>query len=909
MEVRRSRFLEILEDRQLLSGDLGLGQLQAAAQAVDTLACGTVTVSSSLPSADRADVYSFSPKAAGLFYVNMTAAGGMDPFLSLYNAAGGYLQSNDDAGAGSADSRLSLYVQAGATYYVQAGAAGSAGGDYSLSFTSTPFDDYGNTLASAQRRVLSSSDSGWIFGQVQYAGDVDMFSLTAQQTGRLEIASALAIQGFSLSLAGYDAQGNLIAQGDGSHLTLDVTQGSSYYLSVSGAGGATGAYLLKVQRIQRSSMATATELTAPTSGSQSVSGTLAAGQSMYYKFTTRSSGWFYTDLTSPDGRLDPVLRIYNSQGSLLYTNDDASADTLNSRIRMSVQPGQTYYVRVSGYGRTAGSFQLALTAASADDYGDTIAQARAVALSADGSASVYGQINFDQDVDVFAVTASSTGTMSLSLTPMGSGSTFAPRLRAYSASGGEMGDESTAAGQAVSMQLAVTAGEVYYISAAGVSDGTGFYQVLVSTQQPSDVPTPGVAVTAQVRATAAGSQLFVLGTDGADTITVSQASGVWRVTTSLGVTTFTDAVSGVVVYGFGGSDVLRADYSVNVPTWIYGGAGNDQIFDAGSARGVLSGGEGDDLLVAVGGGADQLTGDDGLDSFWYDAADSVSDASPAESAAKTMHRIAQFYQPYTSTTTSPSYVSLEIAGQNLIDPTLGAYASGYASFASSPLWVDGPEYSDIRQGSLGDCYYLASLAALADTDPEILRQMIAPMGDGTFAMRFYNGAQEIYLRVDADLPVSSGRNLSYARLSPEGESWVALAEKAYAYYRYGENSYPSIEGGWMHTVNAQITGATSTFFWMTSGTAQQMYDFLSSQLAAGHAVTLGSNSNAASPIVGGHAYEVRSAQSSGTSYTVTIYNPWGVDGRSWDSNSGDGLLVVPLNTVYQNFMAAVACQA
>jgi len=27
---------------------------------------------------------------------------------------------------------------------------------------------------------------------------------------------------------------------------------------------------------------------------------------------------------------------------------------------------------------------------------------------------------------------------------------------------------------------------------------------------------------------------------------------------------------------------------------------------------------------------------------------------------------------------------------------------------------------------------------------------------------------------------------------------------------------------------------------------------------------------------------------------VTVYNPWGIDGRSWDSNSNDGLLKITI---------------
>ena len=43
--------------------------------------------------------------------------------------------------------------------------------------------------------------------------------------------------------------------------------------------------------------------------------------------------------------------------------------------------------------------------------------------------------------------------------------------------------------------------------------------------------------------------------------------------------------------------------------------------------------------------------------------------------------------------------------------------------------------------------------------------------------------------------------------------------------------------------------------------------------------------------------------------TVTLYNPWGVDGSSWDGHSGDGLLTISLDLFMQDFTAAVACMA
>jgi hypothetical protein len=228
--------------------------------------------------------------------------------------------------------------------------------------------------------------------------------------------------------------------------------------------------------------------------------------------------------------------------------------------------------------------------------------------------------------------------------------------------------------------------------------------------------------------------------------------------------------------------------------------------------------------------------------------------------------------------------------------------------AAMPLFVDGPQYNDVAQGNVGDCYFLAALASLADQDPGTIRQMIAPMGDGTFAVRFYRSGAPVYVRVDGDLPVYSGTSLAYARLSPQGETWVPLAEKAYAELRTGQNTYDSINAGWMGNVYREVTGL-STMDLSTSTLGSSLAQYMSDQLAAGHALTAASSSSPSGPIVGGHAYMVKSVQIGAGGTYITVYNPWGIDGATYDSNPYDGVLQVTLAQFQSSFVALSAAQA
>jgi hypothetical protein len=415
---------------------------------------------------------------------------------------------------------------------------------------------------------------------------------------------------------------------------------------------------------------------------------------------------------------------------------------------------------------------------------------------------------------------------------------------------------------------------------------------------------PGPAVTARKIAVTGGTGLAVLGTDGADAITLSPSGDSLVVTTPGGTTSFSGPFVSAVIYGFGGNDTIRVTHAVSCPVMIDAGDGQDTVYDAGTGAGVTYGGAGDDLLIAVGGGTDTVYGGAGLDSVWVDSTDAVADASADEIAAGAVHLITQFYQPSTD---PAKYVSLEIDGQNIIDPAAGY---SYADFSSMPLSADGPEYNDIRQGSLADCYFLAAMASLAYTDPGIIRQMIASLGDGTYAVRFYdvnNHGQAVYVRVDGWLP-ASGSSPAYARLTPDNELWVALTEKAYAQFGTGSNSYPAMEWGSPDPVFQAVTGASTDWvnLWDPPGTvAQAMAD----QLAAGHAVAAQTWIDVAGPFITSHVYMVKSVEVAGDQSYVTVYNVWGYDGKSWDSNPNDGLLRVTIDGFLLDFISTSVCLA
>ena len=127
-------------------------------------------------------------------------------------------------------------------------------------------------------------------------------------------------------------------------------------------------------------------------------------------------------------------------------------------------------------------------------------------------------------------------------------------------------------------------------------------------------------------------------------------------------------------------------------------------------------------------------------------------------------------------------------------------------------------YTDVVQGDVGDCYFMANLAGVARTDPQAIMNMFTDNGDGTYTVRLFLKGQADYVTVDRDLPVNVNGQFVFANsgrlaASTTNVLWVALAEKAYVEFNAsgtiaqdGTNTYQGIAGGYANIAYAQITG-------------------------------------------------------------------------------------------------------
>lgn len=217
-------------------------------------------------------------------------------------------------------------------------------------------------------------------------------------------------------------------------------------------------------------------------------------------------------------------------------------------------------------------------------------------------------------------------------------------------------------------------------------------------------------------------------------------------------------------------------------------------------------------------------------------------------------------------------------------------ASGTYRAVAGQLFVNGASYTDIKQGSVGDCYFMASLAEVALKNASIINNMFVVNGDGTYTVKFYNGTQTAYVTVDNFLPTNAAGQVIYAGMgmaanNAGNELWTALAEKAYVQLNEmgweraglagsGQNSYAAISGGYCYAALGHITGQATIAFAQTSSAAN--FNVFVTAFNQGKMIEFASKSTPASTaVVGNHAYAVVGYNA--TAKTITLFNPWGTN--------------------------------
>ncbi|KRX05712.1 hypothetical protein PPERSA_09852 [Pseudocohnilembus persalinus] len=210
------------------------------------------------------------------------------------------------------------------------------------------------------------------------------------------------------------------------------------------------------------------------------------------------------------------------------------------------------------------------------------------------------------------------------------------------------------------------------------------------------------------------------------------------------------------------------------------------------------------------------------------------------------------------------------------------------------------EPNDIKQGALGDCYFLSALSVLAERENLIEKLFVSKEvnQEGVYGIVMCIDGEFQEILVDDWIPTTKSGHICFSKCNDKDldkfgfELWVLLIEKAYAKVYQGYNQI--VRG---HTGNAirDLTGAPSVTLECKQG-VDEIWDFLQYHESQGHMLTAGTSSvqnqikeeDTGMGIVSGHAYailQVKEVERDGLEKIIQVRNPWG--NKEWQGDWSD----------------------
>lgn len=207
------------------------------------------------------------------------------------------------------------------------------------------------------------------------------------------------------------------------------------------------------------------------------------------------------------------------------------------------------------------------------------------------------------------------------------------------------------------------------------------------------------------------------------------------------------------------------------------------------------------------------------------------------------------------------------------------------------IFVDDISIDDVRQGNLGNCYFMSSLAAMT-TIPQLICQLFRsfkiPDNNCYEIGMNINGEWKIVL-LDDYFPCSK-KNRVPIFAKPNGpELWAMLIEKAWAKINGG---YLNITGGWASEVLSALTSFPIETIKLNVINMDTIWNNLNSAFKAGQIISCCSNFNKEIEkygLISGHSFTITKFSHGNVSdkqiRLIKLRNPWGY--REWNGPWSD----------------------
>ncbi|XP_001367800.2 calpain-12 [Monodelphis domestica] len=206
-------------------------------------------------------------------------------------------------------------------------------------------------------------------------------------------------------------------------------------------------------------------------------------------------------------------------------------------------------------------------------------------------------------------------------------------------------------------------------------------------------------------------------------------------------------------------------------------------------------------------------------------------------------------------------------------------------FCENPQFIcENMDRTDVCQGSLGNCWFLAAAASLT-LYPRLLHRVVPPGQSfqwgyaGVFHFQLWQFGHWVDVVVDDRLPVRDGK-LLFVRSAQRAEFWASLLEKAYAKLH---GSYEVMRGGHMNEAFVDFTGGVGEVLYLqpnTPGLFSALRHALAKEsLVGATALSDRGEYRTEDGLVRGHAYSVTGTHKITLGFAkvrlLRLRNPWG----------------------------------
>jgi len=236
-----------------------------------------------------------------------------------------------------------------------------------------------------------------------------------------------------------------------------------------------------------------------------------------------------------------------------------------------------------------------------------------------------------------------------------------------------------------------------------------------------------------------------------------------------------------------------------------------------------------------------------------------------------------------------------------------------------PLFKDAVDIHDSIQGQIGNCYFPSAISAIAQNNPDILKNMIKDNGDGTYTVTFKERDprtfqfRDVKIDVDGDLYVRSwGGPIYGSSKGDKGEKtmelWYPLVEKAYAQWKGGFEAIGN--GGMSSDVMQDVMGKDGRDMWISEGNQAQVWTTLKRALDSKQPVSAGTYGETQAArytntgVYANHSYSVIGYEEVNGEKFVQLRNPWG-ESEPAGNGPNDGVFKLKLqdfSRLYQTLM-------